>query len=75
MNLATTQIMYAASSSQFNHVGAGLVPAQIIPTREARMNLATTLSTQFQISKPKSQTNPNVEIQDSRGYKHGHFMF
>jgi len=27
MNSATTQIMYAASSSQFNHVGAGLVPA------------------------------------------------
>ena len=36
MNSATTQIMYAAFSPQFNHVGAGLVPAL-----KARMNLAT----------------------------------
>jgi hypothetical protein len=50
MNSATTQIMYAAFSPQSNHVGAGLVPA-----RQARMNLATTLSAQFHIPKPGSK--------------------
>ena len=50
MNSATTQIMYATSSLQFNQVGAGLVPA-----RQARMNLATTLSAQFHIPEPVSK--------------------
>jgi hypothetical protein len=50
MNLATTQIMYAASSPQFNHVGAGLVPAH-----KAELNCATTLSAQFHIPEPVSK--------------------
>jgi hypothetical protein len=42
--------MHATSSPQFNHVGAGLVPAH-----KAMMNLATTLSAQFHIPEPGSK--------------------